>query len=126
MVEFVQQKSEAVFLLLMLSEIYERGEMLHDITGLIPDRADEDGGPKHAAILARANPRGLVQSLAQRPHLGPTCPRQNDADRVKHDQLRVPLHFLRHLLERRLSDKTSESFDLLRHLRFSLGNCETS
>jgi hypothetical protein len=52
MVEFVQQKSELVFLLLMLSEIYERGEMLHDITGLIPDRADEDGGPKHAAILA--------------------------------------------------------------------------
>ena len=73
-----------------------------------------------------ANPRGRVQSLAQPPHLGSTCPRQNDADRVKHDQLRMPLHFLRHLLKRCLSDETGESFDLLRHLHFSLGNCEAS
>ena len=44
----------------------------------------------------------------------------------KHDQLRVPLHFLRHLLKRCFSDETSESFDLLRHLSFSLGKCEAS
>jgi hypothetical protein len=38
----------------------------------------------------------------------------------------VPLHVLRHLLKRCFSDETSESFDLLRHLRFSLGQCEAS
>jgi hypothetical protein len=38
----------------------------------------------------------------------------------------MPLHFLRHLLKRCLSDETGESFDLLRHLHFSLGNCEAS
>jgi hypothetical protein len=26
--------------------------MLHNITGLIPDGADEDGAPEHAAVLA--------------------------------------------------------------------------
>jgi hypothetical protein len=36
----------------------------------------------------------------------------------------MALHVLRHLLERRLSYETGESFDLLRHLRFSLGVCE--
>ena len=52
---------------------------------------------------------------------GRLAPARMDTDRVKHDQLRVLLHILRHLLEPRLSNETSESFDLLRHLRFSLG-----
>ncbi len=68
----------------------------------------------------RARPRGRAQSLAQPPHLGPTCPCENDTDRIEHDQLRMPLHFLRHLLERRLSDETSEFFDLLLPFAFFL------
>ena len=52
MVQLVQEKPEAVFLLLMLGEIHERGEMLHNITALIPNRADVNGCPEHAAILA--------------------------------------------------------------------------
>jgi hypothetical protein len=51
-VQLVQEKSEAVFLLLMLGNIHERGEMLDSISALILNRADEDGGPEQAAILA--------------------------------------------------------------------------
>jgi hypothetical protein len=50
-VQLVQEKPEAVFLLLMLGEIHERGEMLHNITAHIPNRAHVNGGPEHAAIL---------------------------------------------------------------------------
>jgi hypothetical protein len=37
MAEFVQKKSKTVLLLNVLGQIHERGEMLHNITGLIPD-----------------------------------------------------------------------------------------
>jgi hypothetical protein len=50
-VQFVQQRPEALSLLLVLGEIHERGELLHDIAGLIPNRADEDGGPERAAVV---------------------------------------------------------------------------
>jgi hypothetical protein len=46
------KKPEAVVLLLVPGEVYERGKMLHNNTGLVPDRADEDGGPEHAAVFA--------------------------------------------------------------------------
>jgi two-component sensor histidine kinase len=39
MAEFVQKKSKTVLLLNVLGQIHERGEMLHNITGLIPDGA---------------------------------------------------------------------------------------
>ena len=74
------------------------------------------GGPARREYR-RARSRGRVQALAQLPHLGPLRPREDDADRVEHDQLRIPLHFRRHLLERRLGDKMSELFDLLCHSR---------
>src|SRR5450432_2047298 len=51
-VQLVQQKPEAISLLLVLGEIHERGEMLRNIAGLVPNRADEDGSPKRVAILA--------------------------------------------------------------------------
>ncbi len=36
----------------MFGEINERSEVLDDITGLIPNRVYEKGGPELAAILA--------------------------------------------------------------------------
>jgi hypothetical protein len=52
MVQFAQQKPETVFLLLVLAEIHKRGKVLHHVTRLIQNRANKEGGPEHAAILA--------------------------------------------------------------------------
>ena len=53
-------------LLLVLGEINERGKMLNNITVLIPDRADEEGGPELAAILAAVkNLRAAVRATLE-------------------------------------------------------------
>src|SRR5260370_42230129 len=52
MIQFVDHHRGLGLLPLLLGEIHERGEMLLNTTALIQNRADEDGGPEHAAILA--------------------------------------------------------------------------
>jgi hypothetical protein len=53
--------------LLLPGEIHERGEMLHNLTALIPNSADEDGGPEHAAVLATvANFLAAVRAALER------------------------------------------------------------
>jgi hypothetical protein len=49
-----QNGPEALSLLLVPGDVRERGEVLHDSAALVPDRADEDRGPEHAAVLAAA------------------------------------------------------------------------
>src|ERR1700676_5527194 len=67
MVEFVYHHRGLGLFLFLLGEIHEGGEMLHDLTALIENGADEDGGPEHAAILAAvANFRTVVGSALER------------------------------------------------------------
>jgi hypothetical protein len=51
----------------MPGEVYERGEML---TRLIPNRADKDGGPEHAAVLAPKTNFKIAFSFAREGDLG--------------------------------------------------------
>ena len=52
MVQLVDQHPGLSFLVFMFGEVDERGKILNNITALISNRADEEGGPKLAAILA--------------------------------------------------------------------------
>src|SRR5665213_592831 len=51
-IQFSQQKPKVLFFLLVFGHIHKRGEVLDYITAFIENRADEDGGPKTAAVLA--------------------------------------------------------------------------
>src|SRR5665213_2831906 len=67
MIQLVDHHRGLGLLLLLLGEIDERGEMLHNLTALIQNRADENGGPEHAAILAAvANFRTVIGAALER------------------------------------------------------------
>ena len=67
MIQLVDHHCGLGLLLLLLGEVHERGEMLHNITALVQDRADEDGGPEYAAILAAvADFRTVVGAAVER------------------------------------------------------------
>ena len=67
MIQLVDHHRGLSLLLLLFGEIHERSEMLNNLTALIPNRANEDGGPEHAAILAPvANLRTVVGTARER------------------------------------------------------------
>ena len=54
MVQLVDEHPGSNFILLVFGEIYQRCEILNDVTAGIANRADEDSRPELATILAAA------------------------------------------------------------------------
>src|SRR5688572_13643255 len=67
MIQLVDEHLAMEFVLPVVGEIHERGEMLDDIAALVPNRADEERGPELAAVLAAVvNFRIVVGAAVER------------------------------------------------------------